>query len=348
MPAEIAKKKCAVLGAGAWGTAMAIHMARRGFTAFLVPRDGAHGERMERMGANDAYLPGIAFPKNLWVERSFAILSSVDLAFLACPSVGVVEFCRRVADLQLPPDNRPTLVTLCKGLIPETLRLPLSAVEEQLPGWKVAVLSGPTHARDVAIGQPAAAVLASSHGDGLLAALQSAIHSSEFRLYRTDDVRGVELGGCLKNPYAIGMGMASTQGFGDNGHAALFTRMLWEMARIGDALGGRRETFFGLSGLGDFLATANGRWSRNRSLGERIGLGEDPAKILETEKITVEGYRATAGFWNICHSRAIPCPILDEIYAVLYHGKSLGDSFLSLVQRDMREGEADFARSSDK
>jgi glycerol-3-phosphate dehydrogenase (NAD(P)+) len=309
-------------------------MARRGFAVFLVPRDDAHAERMGRERSNGEYLPDIGFPENLRVEPSFSILSAVDFAFLACPSAGVREFCQRIAAVSLAGRTPPPLITLCKGLIPETLRLPLLEVEELLPGWATAVLSGPTHALDVARGLPTSAVLA-SRSDHLLE-LQSWIHSPQFRLYRTDDVRGVELAGCLKNPYAIGMGIASAQNPGDNGRAALFTRMLWEMARIGEALGGRRETFFGLSGLGDFLATAEGRWSRNRSFGERIGRGESAEKILAAEKITVEGYRAAAGFHGICHGRSISCPILDEICAILHGGRSPQDSFSALVHREMR------------
>jgi glycerol-3-phosphate dehydrogenase (NAD(P)+) len=252
-----------------------------------------------------------------------------------------VDFCQRIAAI-FPDGSCPPLITLCKGLIPKSLRLPTDAVGEILPGCPVAVLSGPTNALEVAMHMPTAAVLASANmGNWQLRTMQGAIHSDRFRLYRSRDVRGVELGGCLKNPYAIGMGIAEAIGIGDNGRAALFTRMLDEMIRIGIALGGRRETFFGLSGMGDFLATAVGRWSRNRSFGERIGRGELPEQILNEGRLTVEGYNAVAGFHGLCRDLGIKSPILDEIYSIVYLGKSPPISFRTLMERNFCEESSD-------
>lgn len=330
--------KAVILGAGSWGTALALHLARCGYDVTLLARDDGHADRMLQQGDNREYLP-IPFPQNLKPSADFSHLRGAEMGFLACPSQGVSEFCRRIGEINFASSQRPFLVTLCKGFIPESLRLPLSLAAEILPEFELGVLSGPTYALDVALGKPTAAVLASAAAPSRLSQIQEWLNSADFRLYRSADVRGVELGGCLKNPYAIGMGLASSLGYGDNGRAALLTRMMKELARIGVALGGQRETFYGLSGLGDLLATAQGSWSRNRCFGERIGNGESPETIIQSQKAVVEGYRSTRGFYELCQKMHISCPILDEIYQILYGGKKMHDVLPNLMQRELKSEE---------
>jgi glycerol-3-phosphate dehydrogenase (NAD(P)+) len=330
--------KCVILGAGAWGTAVALHLAAIGHGVVLVPRDDIHGAQMRKAGGNPEFLPGISFPQNLRVEESFEEIRGADLVFLACASVGVGEFCQRVAAVEFGAgERRPILVTLCKGIIPGSNRLPLAEVEARLPDFECGLLSGPTNAQDVALGKPTAAVFASKITGERLRRVQEWMNSRNFRIYSSDDGVGVGLGGCLKNPYAIGMGFAHAIGCGDNGRAALLTRMMVELARIGTSLGGKRETFYGLSGLGDLLATAEGKWSRNRSFGERIGNGEDPETVMASSSTTVEGYHSTQIFHGWCHGKSIPCPILDGIHAILYEKKPLESIIHSLLERDLGE-----------
>jgi glycerol-3-phosphate dehydrogenase (NAD(P)+) len=326
--------KCVILGAGAWGTAMAIHLAIRGQAVTLVARDDAHAQRMRAENGNTEYIPGIHFPENLRISSDFAATRGSDFIFFACPSAGIVEFCQRVRVVFSPvsPSPRPFLITLCKGLVPGSLRLPLSVVREILPAFPCGVLSGPTHALDVAQELPTAAVLAAKGvPPEMVQWAQGAINGPNFRVYMSADTTGVELGGCLKNPYAIGIGLAAGINYGDNGRAALLTRMMAELVRIGVALGGTKETFYGLSGLGDLFATANGRWSRNRMFGERVGRGESPEGIIKSQKSVVEGYGSAKHFHEICRAKNLHTPILDEIYSILYENGRADCAFRSFM-----------------
>ncbi|MDR1437842.1 MAG: NAD(P)-dependent glycerol-3-phosphate dehydrogenase [Puniceicoccales bacterium] len=326
--------KCAVLGAGAWGTAMAIHLANIGHRVFLVSRDVDHAKRMVATGSNGEYISGITFPENLTVSAEFAVARNCEIIFLACPSAGIVEFCRRLQAVQWNRSGPfPYVISLCKGFIPSTSRLPLSAVNKMLPQFPNGVLSGPTHALTVAFSRLTAAVFASQQPSNAVEGIRKALHSPNFHVYASEDVIGVELGGCLKNPYAIGMGMAVGSDCGDNGCAALVTRMVAEMTHIGVALGGKRDTFYGLSGLGDLLATVSGQWSRNRNFGERIGRGESPEEIMQSQRGVVEGYHSTRGFYEICRKSNLTTPILNEIHSVLYEGRKCDKIAGSFMER---------------
>jgi glycerol-3-phosphate dehydrogenase (NAD(P)+) len=331
----VKKAKFAIFGAGAWGSAMALHLAAQGHAVRLVARDRDWANATEEIRENRDYLPGFPFPPNLHIDGDFGAIRWADGAFLACSTAGVLEYCRRIG--AEAPANPPPLITLCKGFVPETGQLPLAVVEEILPNFPRGTLSGPTHAGDIALGHPAAAVLAVHLEAERLKCLQEWINGPKFRVYRTSDLLGVELGGSLKNPYAIGLGIAERFAGSGNGRAALFTRMMAEMVRIGVALGGRAETFYGLSGLGDLMATGSCDWSRNRTFGLRIGAGENPTAIIAQEKTTVEGYRATKGFHRICAERGISCPVLDGIHGILYEGvppEMIGDSLMSRALRE--------------
>jgi glycerol-3-phosphate dehydrogenase (NAD(P)+) len=329
--------KCVILGAGAWGTAVAIHLAHVGHSVILVPRDDAHAERMREQNGNGEFIPSIHFPQNLQISADFSICRDSDFTFFACPSAGIVEFCQRVrAVFSDSSTEKPILISLCKGFVPDSLRLPLSVVQEILPQFFCGVFSGPTNALDVAQLQPTAAVFASTAPTEIVQWAQRVINSSNFRVYTSEDTTGVELGGCLKNPYAIGMGLAAGVKCGDNGRAALLTRMMAELARIGVALGGNLETFYGLSGLGDLIATASGHWSRNRIFGERVGRGESPAAIIQSQRSVVEGYRSAKCFYEICKEKNLNVPILNEIYAVLYEGKNMDHILENLMSRGLK------------
>jgi glycerol-3-phosphate dehydrogenase (NAD(P)+) len=333
--ASAATAKFALFGAGAWGTAVALHLAACGHEVRLVARDPDWAAEAEAARENGDYLPGFRFPDRLHIGADFSAIRWADGAFLACSTAGAVEYCRRIAAAAAA--EPPPLITLCKGFVPETWQLPIAVLEEILPNFPCGTLSGPTHARDVALGHPTAAVLAVRGAPDLLKRLQLWISSPNFRIYRTADLRGVELGGSLKNPYAIGMGIAERFAGSGNGQAALFTRMVAELVRIGVALGGRAETFYGLSGLGDLVATGTGSWSRNRTFGQRIAAGEDAKAIIGAERTTVEGYRSAKGFHDICREKGISCPVLDGIYGILYENVPAGAIRNALMARELRE-----------
>jgi glycerol-3-phosphate dehydrogenase (NAD(P)+) len=315
---------------------MAMHLASLGHTVNLIARDSRWAAAAEEVGENFSYMPGLKFPDNLHVDGDFSNINSVDCAFLACSTAGVVEFCRKIA-AAADSEKKPPLITLCKGFVPETRQLPLQTVAKILPTFSCGTLSGPTYARDVALGLPTAAVLAAAVDKMKLKQLQAMVNGPKFRVYRTDDVLGVELGGSLKNPYAIGIGIAERFVGSENGRAALFTRTMAELVRIGVALGGKAKTFYGLSGLGDLVATGSGDWSRNRTFGLRIGRGERAAAIIAAEKTTVEGYRATDGFHSICAEKGIRCPILDGIWGILYGDVPPAEIGNALMVGELRE-----------
>ena len=328
----------AVVGAGAWGTAFALHLARLGRNVVLVPRRASHAAGLAALRENTDYLPGIALPPELTITADLAAaLARVDVIFLACPAQALRETCGRVL-AALPAGAGPTrVVSLSKGLELGTHQRPSQVMAAALPGALVGVLTGPTNAAEVARGLPAAMVLATAKPESFGADVQAAISSTTLRVYTSDDLPGVEFGGSLKNIYAIAAGCAEGLGLGDNARAALLTRALLEMVRVGAALGARPETFYGLSGFGDLVATCYGGWSRNREFGQRIGEGRTAAKLMEGRKTVVEGYRTAESFAGLCRERGIEAPILREVQAMLYEGKKPSDAVASLMGRGLKK-----------
>jgi glycerol-3-phosphate dehydrogenase (NAD(P)+) len=205
------------------------------------------------------------------------------------------------------------------------------------PDVPAGALTGPTNAAEVARGLPAAMVLgAGRDAQAWLADVQAALSGPTLRVYTSDDLAGVEYGGCLKNIYAIAAGCAAGLGLGDNANAALLTRALAEMVRVGAALGARPETFYGLSGFGDLVATCHGAWSRNREFGQRIGEGRSAAELIAHRKTVVEGYRTTESFHGLCVERKIDAPILREMHAILFEGKAPALALHTLMLRGLK------------
>jgi glycerol-3-phosphate dehydrogenase (NAD(P)+) len=228
------------------------------------------------------------------------------------------------------------IISLAKGLELGSHMRPSQAVAEALPGALVGALSGPTNAAEVARGLPAAMVLAAKGDETVVHEVQAAISGPTLRVYSTDDLPGVEYGGSLKNIYAIAAGCCDGLGLGDNAKAALMTRALTEMVRVGVSLGSRRETFYGLSGFGDLVATSHGLWSRNREFGQRIGEGRHIAELLAGRRTVVEGYETTRSFAGLCAERRIDAPILVEMNAILFQGRRPADAISSLMMRELK------------
>jgi glycerol-3-phosphate dehydrogenase (NAD(P)+) len=327
----------AVIGAGAWGTAFAVHLCRIGHTVTLVPRRFEQAVALSTSHENAEYLPGITLPPSLQIGHELTpVLMETDVVMLACPAQALRETCERLrAHLQLSTQLK-LIVSLAKGLEQTTHLRPTEVIASVLPRYATATLTGPTNAAEVALGKPSAMTLAAVRIDDFLTAVQTALSGPTLRVYTSDDVVGAEFGACLKNIYAIAAGCCDGLKLGDNSKAALLTRALTEMVRVGQALGARAETFYGLSGFGDLVATCHGGWSRNRQFGERLGEGKVVAELLAGRKTVVEGYKTTDSFAGLCRSRGIDAPILYEMRALLFEGKPPAQVLTSLMARELK------------
>jgi len=326
-----------VMGAGAWGTAFAVHLARTGQPVTLTPRRVEHAAALLVARENADYLPGVSLPDNLRISADLKVsLSDAEVVILACPSQGLRDTCVRLRDCAPPPAQISLVLSLVKGLELQTHKRPSEVMTEVLPDLPIGSLTGPTNAEEVAGRLPAAMVLAAQQPEASLRQVQAALSSPMLRVYTSDDLRGAELGGCLKNIYAIAAGCCDGLKLGDNAKAALLTRTLAEMVRVGVGLGAQPETFYGLSGFGDLVATCHGSWSRNRKFGERIGAGARAVDLITNRKTVVEGYRTTKAFAELCAERGIEAPILHEMHAILFEGKSPAAALQALMNRNLK------------
>jgi glycerol-3-phosphate dehydrogenase (NAD(P)+) len=326
-----------VVGAGAWGTAFALHLARAGHGVALAPRRAEQAAALAASRENADYLPGLALPASVAVTADLrAALAAAEVILLACPTQALRETCARVR-AALPDAGRVKIVvSLAKGLELGTHLRPSEVIAAVLPDALVGALTGPTNALEVARGLPAAMVLAAAHATPRVTELQAAISGATLRVYTSEDLAGVEFGGCLKNIYAIAAGLCDGLTIGDNAKAALLTRAITEMVRVGTALGARAETFYGLSGFGDLVATCHGGWSRNRQFGQQLGEGRTAAELIAHRKTVVEGYLTTESFHGLCVERKIDAPILREMHAILFEGKSPAVALNALMTRGLK------------
>ena len=324
-----------VVGAGAWGTAFALHLARMGHRVSLVPRRPEHAAALAAARENADYLPGFGLPPELRITPDLAAAcEGLDAVFVACPAQALRETGGRLRPALGTGSGLSCVVSLAKGLETGTHLRPSQVLAAVLPGLPIGALTGPTNAAEFARGNPAAMVLATTGGGG--DAIQAAVSSATLRIYTSDDLPGVEFGGALKNIYAIAAGCCDGLGLGDNAKAALLTRALPEMVRVGAALGARPETFYGLGGFGDLVATCYAGWSRNREFGQRIGEGRSPAEVLANRKTVVEGYATTDSFAGLCLERGIDAPILLEMRGILFAGRRPSDALAALMARGLK------------
>jgi len=311
-------KKICVIGDGGWGTTLAILLSKKGFGVTVWGAFPDYVEILKARHENVKFLPGIPIPADVRFTASISeALKGNELIILAAPS----QFARGVLTM-LKMENLAgkRLVSVTKGIENNTLKRMSEVIDDVLGRQDLAVLSGPTIALEVANGAPATAVAAS--GDPALAKDAQEIFMTErFRVYTADDVIGVELGGSLKNIVAIAAGVADALGFGANAKAALLTRGLVEIVRLGAAMGASKETFYGLSGLGDLTTTCVSRYSRNRWLGEEIGKGKRLAEVLKETDMVVEGVATAKSAHDLADKHRVEMPITSEIYKVLYENK---------------------------
>ena len=319
--------KTTVLGAGAWGTALArlVHVA--GGKVCLWGRDGEALAKLTETGRNERYLSGIELPVGIPTEPNLdTAIAGAACIVLALPSKAFRAVTTRLAKFD------GAAVSVTKGIEFDTGLTMGGILGETMPLAKVVALSGPTLADEVCRDMPTAAVAASGSAEAA-ATVQQIFHRPTFRVYTSEDLIGVELGGALKNVIAIAAGASAGLGFGDNSKAALVTRAIAEIRRLGVACGAKSETFAGLGGLGDLTVTCFSSLSRNYQFGRRIGDGEKLEEILASSVSAVEGFPTARSAWHLAQTQNVDTPIIDEVYAMLYEGKDLRQALLDLTTR---------------
>ena len=323
--------KIAILGAGAWGTALAVALQARHEAALWM----RSAERLRRLEATreNPYLPGIVLPPAVALTGDIAVaLRDCEMAIAVTPMAGLRELLHR---LPARP-GAAGLLWACKGFEPETSRLAHEIVAEVLPAWPhVGTLSGPSFALEVARGLPAALTIASRDG-AFARRAAAALHHAPLRIYSSEDVVGVELGGALKNIMAIAAGISDGLGLGTNARAALITRGLAEMARLGVRMGGQPDTFMGLTGLGDLVLTATGDLSRNRTVGVRIASGLPVDRILAELGHVAEGVSSARAARSLARGLGVDMPITEAVCAVLFEGLAPMAAVEGLLSRETR------------
>ncbi len=324
----------AVLGAGAWGTALSLSLAERG-PIRLFTADEAHAEALRRARENRAFLPGFALPPNVEPSADLAeTLLGAELVVLALPSLAIRDVLQRARDL-LPP---VPLVIASKGIEPKSWMLLTEVVEDVLgpeASARALVLSGPSFALEVAKKLPTNVVVAAK-SRGLSVAVQARLSTERLRIYSSDDPVGVQVGGALKNVIAIAAGACDGLGFGHNTRAALITRGLAEMARLAIAKGGNVLTLAGLAGLGDLVLTCTGELSRNRTVGVELGRGGRLSEVLGGLGHVAEGVPTAEAAHRLAERLGVELPISSEVYRVLFEGKPVAVAVEDVLHRPLR------------
>ncbi len=324
--------KIAILGSGGWGTALAILLCRKQCDVFLWSAFHDEIEKMQQAGENPL-LKGVSLPDALHLSCDLdEVLKAANAVIIAVPSHVVKQVCEQIKDYNLPD----IIICVAKGFEEES-GMPLSEVMEQtLQKQNIVVLSGPTHAEEVARGVPTAIVAACNDLEKAKK-VQDLFMSPVFRVYTNTDVIGVQVSGALKNVIALCAGISDGIGNGDNTKAALMTRGMAEIIRLGKAMGGRAETFSGLTGIGDLIVTCTSRHSRNRRAGILIGQGEDVETAKKDVGMVVEGIKTCKCAYMLAKKYNVEMPIVETAYEVLYHGKNPKQAVITLMQRDRKQ-----------
>jgi len=317
MPKQATERLC-VIGDGGWGTTLAVLLSKKGYDVTVWGVFPDYIEVLKAKRENIKFLPGVAIPQEVRITSSLDdALHTHDLVILAVPSLYARSVLMR---LKMHDLSRKAVVSVVKGIETKTLMTTSAVIRDCIGNIPIAVMSGPTIALEVAHGVPTSAVVSSKKRD-LANRVRDLFMTERFRVYTNSDILGVELGGSLKNIIAIAAGVCDGMGFGTNSKAALLTRGLVEIVRLGVAMGAKRETFYGLSGLGDLTTTCISQYSRNRWFGEEIGRGKHPKEIAKETEMVVEGVATAKAGYELSKRRRVDMPITHEIYKVLYEGK---------------------------
>ena len=319
--------KIAVVGSGAWGTALAIRLQKNGHDVIMWTFEKDLVEQMETTRQNPR-LPNAELPEGMQIRTDYGCVSGCKMVVVACPSFPIRSVCQGIAPHL---DADAVLVSVVKGIESGSL-LRMSQVVEQETGRPVVVLTGPSHAEEVALDLPTGCVAACESRE-LAELVQDAFMSDALRIYTSPDAVGAELGAALKNVIAMCAGVTDGLGYGDNTKAMLMTRGLTEIARLGVAMGADKETVAGLSGVGDLIVTCTSMHSRNRRAGILIGQGKSPEEAMKQVGAVVEGYYATKSAWELAKKLDVDMPIIQAAYSVLYEGKDAAQIAAALLHR---------------
>lgn len=330
------KSEIGILGAGGWGTALAIALEHNQHQVTLWEYNPDYAKKLSRTRENPDFLPGVRIPEAIQITHQLeAAVSEKELLFIALPTHVVRQTLKAVPSIS----NRSILVSGSKGIENLTWKRITEILTEMLPDFpvdQIVVLSGPSHAEELARKNPTVVVAASADHESSRRVLQH-LMSPFFRIYTSDDVIGVELGGALKNVIAIAAGIVDGLGLGDNLKAALINRGLVEITRLGTALGANPLTFAGLSGMGDLIVTCTSRHSRNRYVGEQIGRGKSLKQVLENMVMVAEGVRTTQSAMDLSIHHKIEMPITHEVFTVLFEDKDPRQAVTDLMTRNAKD-----------
>ncbi len=327
----------AVVGSGAWGTALAAHIARLGHEAVMWAYEREVAAEIHTRHTNETFLPGVSIPETIRASHDVAdVVAGADVVVLVHPS----SHLRRVSAAVAPAFPRDAIVVVAtKGIEEGSLKLMSEVLDETMPdvpASRRAFLSGPTFAREVARGLPTDVAVACTEMT-TATRVQSLVHSVAMRVYTSGDPVGVQIGGAIKNVMAIAIGACDGLGMGLNARAALITRGLAEIARLGIAMGAHPLTFIGMSGVGDLVLTCTGDLSRNRQLGMRLAEGVDPAAYLASQRAVAEGFSTSAAAYDLSRKIGVEMPITEQVYHVLHRGRPLLEAARALVERGRKE-----------
>lgn len=325
-------KRTAILGAGSWGTALAVLWAKRGNEITLWGHNEERAGRLNAARENTDYLPGVKLPPAIHVTSDLADCADANLLVFVTPSVAVRPVAEQIRGVV---SKDAVLLSCTKGIEHGTGMRMTQILTDIFAENTVAVLSGPNLAVEVSRDLPTATVLGCQQAE-CAEELQQHLGSSRFRIYSSDETIGIELGGALKNVFAIPAGVSDGFGLGDNSKAALVTRSLAELVRLGTAMGGNTRTFYGLSGAGDLIATCFSQHSRNRQVGEQLGRGRTLADITSSMRMVAEGVPTAKSAYECARKLNIETPIIDQVYAVLYEGKQPAQALQELLGRDQK------------
>lgn len=325
-----------VLGAGGWGTTLAILLHYNGHKVSLWEYDRQYAKVLAKTRLNKLYLPGITLPEEMQITHDLdEAVNGQHMLVLAVPS----QFLRSVIKkIDYSSIKNSILVSVAKGIENKSLLTMSQMLKDQMPELdeqQIGVLSGPSHAEEVSRRIPTA-VVAASKSEATSKSIQAAFIVSYFRVYSSTDILGVELGGAVKNVIAIGAGIIDGANFGDNTKAAIMTRGIAEISRLGTAMGARAETFAGLSGMGDLIVTCMSKHSRNRFVGEKIGEGKTLKQVLKTMTMVAEGVETCRSVKQLADIKKVSTPIVNEVYQVLFEDKDPVKATTDLMTRDMR------------
>jgi len=323
--------KIGVIGGGSWGTALAILLAKKGLSVDLWLRDKTQCQEISFSKENVKYLPGVIMPNNINVTNDLdLVVKGKEVIVLAVPSHGVREILKNIKS-KIPKDQ--IIVNVAKGIETDSLLRISEIVLEEIPMAKYTVLSGPSHAEEVAKDMPTTVVVASK--EKIIAEyVQDLFIAPKFRVYTNPDVAGVEIGGSLKNVIALGAGISDGLGYGDNTKAAIMNRGIIEITRLGEKMGANKMTFAGLSGIGDLIVTCTSMHSRNRKAGIKIGQGLSMEEAIKSIGMVVEGIKTTKAAFKLSEKYGVKMPITEEIFNVLYNGAEVKNAVISLMLRD--------------